>query len=126
MPGINRRAASQAAPAPTTASPARRVTLCLPYEGMLEVPDAYNDWCLQHYQDLSRSQPDVLWEDACPAYALALATRGSYSLADGDSLEILWEELSGLSALDWPRARSILGKAWLALDQLFPPAQRAH
>lgn len=92
---------------------AHSIERCLAYPGMAEVPEGYSRFA---EQDATRH--GLAWADACPAYALALLTFGSYRLPDDDgSLEILWDELGGASTRLWPDVSSTVQRGWRWLDR---------
>lgn len=68
-----------------------------------------------------RLHPEVAWEDACRAYALAVATHTdqdrALDLQTEARLEDQWEQLSGDAGPDWPVARTMLCEAWRWLDE---------
>ena len=100
---------------------ARRVSDCLAYEGMMAIPEHFESFSLADHRRRSRLHPELNWEDACPAYALALATHDAYeghwNLAVDDELEAQWDELRGVSTMEWPVARLIVREAWSWLSQ---------
>ncbi len=99
----------------------RRVSDCLAYEGMMSIPEDFEAFSMADHRRRSRLHPDLDWADACPAYALALATHDAYggrlSLSVDDELEAQWDELRGGSTMDWPVARLIVREAWRWLAQ---------
>lgn len=109
-----------------------RVEDCLAYPSMFEVPEAFEVWSVADFKSRRAHDPALMWVDACPAYALAMATHAAYadSLEQDveDELDAQWDELRGHSNLDWDRAREIVASAWRALDMLpsvSPPAAGA-
>lgn len=99
----------------------QRVAECLAYEGMMEIPEQFEVFSQHDHLRRSRLHPDLSWEDACPAYALALATHDAYggrmSLSTDDELEAQWDELRGGSTMEWSVARLIVREAWRWLAQ---------
>ncbi|HEY5973013.1 MAG TPA: hypothetical protein VIT22_13830 [Pseudoxanthomonas sp.] len=103
-----------------------RVEDCLAYPSMFEVPAAFEVWSVADCRRRRAHDPALMWVDACPAYALAMATHAAYADSlDPDAEEELdaqWDELRGHSNLDWDQAREIVMNAWRALDTLPPDA----
>ncbi len=86
-----------------------------------EIPKDFEAFGRQDYQRRIRLHPDLAWNDACRAYALALATHASHAgrtdvEADGE-LEMRWDTLLGAPAAAWPLARLLVHEAWRWLDQ---------
>lgn len=82
--------------------------------------DDFAAFSAHDYGRRRRLHPDVAWEDACRAYALAAA---SYADHDGKldldmelKLEDQWEHLRGDGGPDWPVVRTLLREAWRWLD----------
>jgi hypothetical protein len=107
---------------PSLKGTARRVMDCLAYDGMMEVPEDFEAFSQADHRRRARLRPDLAWADACPAYALALATHDAYSgrmsLSADDELEAQWDELRGGSHMEWPVARMIVREAWRWLAAL--------
>ena len=97
-------------------SAAQRVSDCLDYEAPMPVPAAFEAFSLTDHRRRARLHPELRWEDASPAYALALATHDDYhgrlNLAADDELEAQWDELRGGSRMEWPVARVIVRESW--------------
>lgn len=97
----------------------RTVSGCLPYEDMMEVPEAFDFWATTDAREL---HPGNGWADLCPVYALALATHAAYwpQLDTAALLEVeaQWDELRGVSSLSWDEALPVLARAWRALDRI--------
>jgi len=95
-------------------------------ERLVDVPPAYESFCRSHFASVRRVRPDLDWNDARPAYALALAAHAVLCEALDDERENLlaahWERLRGDSRLDWPRARPLLADGCRALSRLDPLA----
>ena len=95
-------------------------------ERMVDVPPAYESFCRSHFASVRRMRPELDWDDARPAYALALAAHAVLCEALDDEREELlashWEGLRGRSRLDWPRARPLLADGCRALNRLDPLA----
>lgn len=85
---------------------------CLPYPGMAEVPAGFNRFAAADARERGYE-----WEDVCPAFALALVSKGSYLLpADREEMEVLWDELGGGSRKLWPEVEGVVLRAWDWLD----------
>jgi len=101
---------------PSVRGTAQRLSDCLAYEGMMDIPDEFEAFSQADHRRRARLHPDLAWDDACPAYALALATHDAYqgrlSLSADDELEAQWDELRGASSMDWTVARVIVREAW--------------
>ncbi|MEO8365467.1 MAG: hypothetical protein ABI538_04595 [Pseudoxanthomonas sp.] len=99
-----------------------RVEDCLAYPSMFDVPEAFEVWSVADFKRRRACNAALMWVDACPAYALAVATHAMYGhavmLESDDELDAQWDELRGHSNLDWQRAREIVLGAWSALDNL--------
>ena len=95
-------------------------------ERQVEVPQAYESFCRSHFASVRRVRPDLDWNDARHAYALALAAHAVLCEALDDEREQLlsshWERLRGRSGLDWERARPLLADGCRALSRLDPLA----
>ena len=93
---------------------------------LVDVPPAYESFCRSHFASVRRMRPDLEWDDARPAYALALAAHAVLCEALDDDREQLlaahWQQLRGSSRLDWSRARPLLADGCRALDRLDPLA----
>lgn len=101
---------------PTIKSTAQRLSDCLAYDGMMAIPEDFEAFSHADHNRRARLRPDLAWQDACPAYALALATHDVYhgrlSLSADNELEAQWDELRGASNMDWTVARMIVREAW--------------
>lgn len=109
-----------------------RVEDCLAYPSMFEVPDAFEVWSVADFKQRRVRDPALMWVDACPAYALALATHAAYGPCPETAcpetkgeLDAQWDELRGHSNLGWHRAQGIVEDAWRALDALTANAPSA-
>ena len=95
-------------------------------ERLVDVPPAYESFCRSHFAAVRRVRPELDWNDARPAYALALAAHAVLCEALDDEREQLlaahWERLRGGSRLDWSRARPLLADGCRALNRLDPLA----
>lgn len=101
---------------PSLRGTAQRLTDCLAYEDMMDIPDEFEAFSKADHLRRARLRPQLAWEDACPAYALALATHDAYqgrlSLTADDELEAQWDDLRGASNMDWTVARVIVRETW--------------
>jgi hypothetical protein len=92
----------------------------------IDVPPAYAGFCRSHFASVRRLRPELAWDDARPAYALALAAHAVLCEALDDDREQLlaahWDRLRGDSRLDWTRARPLLADGCRALERLDPLA----
>lgn len=81
---------------------------------------AFAAFSANDYRRRIRLHPDVAWEDACHAYALAAATYadhgGQLDLETEGALEAQWEAVRGESDLDWSIARTLLRETWRWMD----------
>lgn len=92
--------------------PTGGVSKCLYYPGMTPVPPGFD-----RYAGADARKHDYGWHDVCPAYALALVSKGSYELPrDKGEMEVLWDELGGDSTLLWPQVEPLVRRAWDWLD----------
>ena len=90
------------------------VESCLPFDGMTSVPVSYDRFARMHFRRLRMHA--LSWPDVCPAYALAWLTHAAYG-PDLDEtseweLRLQWQDLHGLSNLQWHEVRGILHDAW--------------
>lgn len=92
----------------TEALAGHAVESCLPYPGMTSLPAGYS-----RFAQIDAMGRDLVWEEACPAYALAAITIGAYELPkDAEAMEILWDELGGASPKLWPEVENAVQEAW--------------
>jgi hypothetical protein len=95
---------------------------------LLEVPVAYDQFCRSHFASVQRLHPELAWEDACPAYAVALSAHAVlFDALDEEreaQLAANWLQLRGQSGLDWQQARSLVADGCSALARLDPLAMR--
>jgi hypothetical protein len=115
---------------PTIKRTAQRLSDCLAYDGMMDIPQDFEAFSRADHQRRARLRPQLAWQDACPAYALALATHDAYhgrlSLSADDELEAQWDELRGGSSMDWSVARVIVREAWRWLAAQQDEAAAVH
>ena len=97
-------------------------------QALLEVPAAYEQFCRSHFASVRRLHPDVDWQDACPAYAVALSLHAALCDALDEGRERLlathWESIRGASRLAWGQAASLVADGCSALARLDPLAMR--
>jgi hypothetical protein len=97
-------------------------------ERHVDVPPAFESFCRSHFASVRRLHAELRWDDARPAYALALAAHAVLCDALDDGREQLlaahWDELRGASRLAWSQARPLLADGCRALDRLDPLAMR--
>lgn len=95
-------------------------------ESVMDVPAAYDGFCRSHFASVRRLHPDLTWDDACPAYAIALSAHAMLCENLDDECEKLlgqhWEQIRGRSTLDWSRARPLVADGCSALTRLDPLA----
>ena len=92
--------------------PTGGVAKCLYYPGMAQVPTGYD-----RFSGDDARKAGLEWEDACPAYALALVSHGGYTLPEDDvEMEVLWDELGGRSTKLWPEVRAVVMRSWAWLE----------
>ena len=92
----------------------------------MDVPPAYHRFCRTHFASVRRLHPLLEWDDACPAYAIALAAHAalcvSFDEAQERLLERHWDRIRGESRLGWTQARSLIAAGCSTLDRLDPLA----
>ena len=97
-------------------------------QALLQVPAAYEQFCRSHFTSVRRLHPEMSWEDACPAYAVALSAHAAlYDALDGEREARLaehWTRIRGSSRLDWRQASSLVADGCSALARLDPLAMR--
>lgn len=95
-------------------------------QSLMDVPPAYDQFCRAHFGAVRRSHPELTWEDACPAYAIALSAHAvlcvSLDHEYEQALERNWPLIRGESTLSWPQARTIIADGCSALNRLDPLA----
>lgn len=101
---------------------------CHSQQSLLEVPAAYDQFCRSHFASVKRLHPGLTWENACPAYAIALSAHAVlFEALDEDRerlLEANWLRIRGQSMLAWPGARALIADGCSALARLDPLAMR--
>lgn len=95
---------------------------------MLEVPPAFDAFCRSHFASVKRLHPALEWDDACPAYAIALSAHAVLCVALDDErekqFEQNWERIRGQSRLTWPQARPLIVDGCSALGRMDPLAMQ--
>lgn len=95
---------------------------------LMDVPPAFDAFCHTHFAAVKRLHPELSWEDACPAYAIALSAHASLHVALDEAreqqLEQSWHDIRGQSGLSWKQARPLIADGCSALDRLDPLAIR--
>jgi hypothetical protein len=98
------------------------------HQALLEVPPAYDQFCRSHFASVRRLHPEMSWQDACPAYAVALSLHAALCDALDQARELLlaqhWERIRGGSRLEWRRAAPLVADGCSALARLDPLAMR--
>lgn len=97
-----------------------RVAQCIAFKDTAPASNDFEAFSATDYGRRVRLHPEVAWEDACSAYALALA---SYDVHDGtldlraeSELEAQWDALHTSSDIGWPVVRTMVREAWRWLD----------
>jgi hypothetical protein len=97
-------------------------------QALLEVPPAYEQFCRSHFTSVRRLHPELSWDDACPAYAVALSAHAALcdELDAGRESQLAahWDRIRGASRLEWPQAASLVADGCSALARLDPLAMR--
>jgi hypothetical protein len=95
---------------------------------LLDVPPAYDQFCRSHFASVRRLHPEMDWNDACPAYAVALSLHASLCDALDEAREKLlaqhWPRIRGASSLEWRQAATLVADGCSALARLDPLAMR--
>lgn len=95
---------------------------------MMDVPPAYDAFCRTHFASVKRLQPELSWEDACPAYAIALSAHAVLCVALDDErekrFEQHWDQIRGQSRLPWTQARPLIADGCSALGRMDPLARQ--
>jgi len=103
-------------------APARK----LQQQALLEVPPAYEQFCRSHFTSVRRLHPEISWEDAYPAYAVALSAHAALCDELDAARETLlaehWPRIRGGSRLDWRQASVLIADGCSALARLDPLA----
>jgi hypothetical protein len=97
-----------------------------PHESLMDVPRSYDAFCRAHFASVRRIHPELDWDDARPAYTIALAAHAVLCEAlDEEREQALadhWEQIRGRSTLGWAQARPLVADGCLALNRLDPLA----
>jgi hypothetical protein len=105
-----------------------RVAQCAAFRDTAQASD-FETFSAADYGRRVRLHPEVAWDDACSAYALALvsyeAHEGMLDLSTEHELEAQWETLRGASEVRWPVVRTMVREAWRWLDD-HRPAPTQH
>lgn len=92
----------------------------------MDVPPAYDRFCRTHFASVRRLHPSLEWDDAYPAYAIALAAHAAllsgFDEAQERLLERHWDRIRGPSRLPWAQARPLISGGCSTLDRLDPLA----
>lgn len=95
---------------------------------LMDVPAAFDAFCRTHFAAVKRVHAGLTWDDACPAYAIALSAHASLLVALDEAreqqLEQSWSEIRGQSGLSWKQARPLIADGCSALHRLDPLAIR--
>jgi hypothetical protein len=98
------------------------------YLSPMDVPAEYDEFCRSHFASVKRLHPDLTWDDACPAYAIALSAHAVLCVELDEEksrqLELHWPRIRGQSTLDWPQARALIADGCSALARLDPLAMQ--
>ena len=90
----------------------------------MEIPAAYDAFCHTHFASVRRLHPELSWDDACPAYAIALSAHASLCVTLDEERELQlqrnWPAINGGSHLSWAQARGLIADGCSALDRLDP------
>lgn len=97
-----------------------------PNESLMDVPRSYDAFCRAHFASVRRIHPELDWDDARPAYTIALAAHAVLCEAlDEEREQVLathWHHIRGGSSLSWAQARPLVADGCLALNRLDPLA----
>jgi hypothetical protein len=91
----------------------------------MHVPADYDRFCRTHFASVRRLHPELEWEDACPAYAVALSAHAALCVFDESQERLLerhWDRIRGASHLPWLQARSLIAAGCSTLDRIDPLA----
>lgn len=96
------------------------------YQSLMDVPAAYDQFCRSHFASVRRLHLGLTWDDACPAYAIALSAHALLCEALDEGREQLlqdnWMHIRGSSTLSWAQARGLIADGCSALARLDPLA----
>lgn len=97
-----------------------------PHESLMDVPTSYDGFCRSHFSSVRRTHPEINWDDARAAYAIALAAHAVLCEALDEQHEARlaanWQDIRGSSRLDWSQARLLIADGCRALSRLDPLA----
>ena len=97
-------------------------------QALLAVPPAYEQFCRSHFTSVRRLHPELSWDDAYPAYAIALSAHAALcDELDAERENLLakhWQRIRGASRLEWRQAASLVADGCSALARLDPLAMR--
>ena len=97
-----------------------------PQQSLMDVPEAYDGFCRSHFSSVRRVHPNLRWDDARPAYAVALAAHAVLCEAldehNEQQLAAHWDDIRGDSGLSWVQARPFVYDGCRALSRLDPLA----
>lgn len=97
-----------------------------PQQTLMDVPSAFDQFCHSHFASVRRLHPELAWEDACPAYAIAMTAHAALCVSLDEARENLlerhWDSVRGQSRLGWAQARPLIAAGCSALDRLDPLA----
>lgn len=92
----------------------------------MAVPDAYDRFCRAHFSSVRRLHPTLEWDDASPAYAIALSAHAALCVDFDEAQELLlerhWDRIRGASKLSWAQARPLIAAGCSTLDRIDPLA----
>lgn len=98
------------------------------YLSLMDVPPEYDDFCRSHFAAVKRLHPELTWDDACPAYAIALSAHAVLCVELDEEksrlLERHWPYIRGQSTLDWAQAQALIADGCSALARLDPLAMQ--
>ena len=98
----------------------------LPHEALMDVPAAYDGFCRSHFSSVRRMHPELTWDDARPAYAVALSAHAVLCEAldeqNESQLAVHWDAIRAGSNLSWLQARALVSDGCRALSRLDPLA----
>lgn len=100
----------------------------LGFQSLLHVPSSYDVFCRAHFASVKRLHPELSWENACPAYAIALSAHAALCI-DLDAnleqqLQTHWLQIRGRSRLSWSQAVRLIADGCSALNRLDPLAMQ--